>query len=117
MSLTHPRCAPQLANQGHPGAADRVLLSPACGPATGGLAIAGGARTIRADVARSMGQTAWRLKRAGWIRPAAARGSTFLTLVLALMLAAAVFAVVIVLGLAAVLVVPVAVAAVVIRLG
>ena len=56
LSLTHPRCAPQLANQGHPGAAERVLLSPACGPATGGLARAGGARTIRADVARAMGK-------------------------------------------------------------
>ena len=50
----------------------------------------------------------------GCVRPAGARGSTFLTLVLPLVLAAAVSALAIVLGLAALAVVPAAVASAVV---
>jgi hypothetical protein len=73
------------------------------------------ARTIRAAVARAIGRRA-EAEAYGCIRPAAARGSTFLSL-LALMLAAAVFALVVALGFAALVVVPAAVAGVVIGLG
>ena len=97
-------CAHQLANRGHlaPRTAYPEPAESACGAGTGWLPRAGAAWTIRADVARAKGreQPGGGSVR-GMHRPAAARGSTFLTLVLALMLAAAVFALIIVLMLAA----------------
>ena len=73
-----------------------------------------GAQTIRAEVACAMGKQAE--AEAYGVHKACCGGSTFLTLVLALMLAAAVFALAVVLGFAALVVVPAAVAAVVISL-